>query len=471
MGGRLFFSWIVVGTLAIFLFANIVTVSGVNVATASEGIAVGAMTGDSTSHRNLQKKRSKRQPGGRGRGGGGGGAGGEGDDAFAGAGRGRGRGGKPGSGGGGGGRGDGGGGRGAGGGGGRGGMDGVKDPVMLTDHLPLTLAPKNFSTAGLPSAEHVSPYSKVYDKEGKYEATRDTGDASRKLCVAAFQRDLAGVKYLLHDLGVSPNLGVDKGRNAFHCLAFTYMNTEKVGILGNTDPKDTWLHETIKKKYTANTKVYSMLMREVMDADEQKKVVETAMWLARAGCDINHKDTYGVSPMHVAAAAGLTELVDFFVRNGAKVGSVNNQGRLAIHNALVYGHVDTAAVLFKAKSDMTLADENGVTPTDLLANPGAIAAKDAKEKFGIKQRKSKRIDRVLHPELHAKDMRNGSQWSAGTGGWGTERLKGFETDMACDGVDQYWAHEVDADMIFKKYLARNMPFMIRGAIEDWNVSR
>ena len=71
------------------------------------------------------------------------------------------------------------------------------------------------------------------------------------------------------------------------------------------------------------TKVYSMLMREVMDSDEQKKVVQTATWLARAGVDINHKDTYGVSPMHVAAAAGLTELVNFFVQNGAKVGNVN----------------------------------------------------------------------------------------------------------------------------------------------------
>ncbi len=56
------------------------------------------------------------------------------------------------------------------------------------------------------------------------------------------------------------------------------------------------------------------------------------------------------------------------------------------------------------------------------------------------------------------------------GNWGPERLPGFEEDMDCSAIDQYWADEIDGPTIYSKYLARNAPVMIRGLLEDWNVS-
>ena len=109
---------------------------------------------------------------------------------------------------------------------------------------------------------------------------------------------------------------------------------------------------------------------------------------------------------------------------------------------------------------------NGVSPYDLIANPGAFPPEKAFSIFAIKQRKSRKIERLLHPE-HYPTLRNGSGWQGGDGQWGTERLKGYETAMECDGVDQYWAHEVDGDTLFKKYVARNAPFLIRGALNHW----
>ena len=56
----------------------------------------------------------------------------------------------------------------------------------------------------------------------------------------------------------------------------------------------------------------------------------------------------------------------------------------------------------------------------------------------------------------------------GTGGWNTTRLAGYETDMSCDGIDQYWANEISGDMLFEQYLAKNAPVLIRGMLK-WKV--
>ena len=52
------------------------------------------------------------------------------------------------------------------------------------------------------------------------------------------------------------------------------------------------------------------------------------------------------------------------------------------------------------------------------------------------------------------------------GGWGEERLTGYESDMRCD-LDQYFANEITGKEIFDNYIARNSPVLIRGLINDW----
>jgi hypothetical protein len=121
--------------------------------------------------------------------------------------------------------------------------------------------------------------------------------------------------------------------------------------------------------------------------------------------------------------------------------------------------------LWKYKADLYRTDEYGVSPYDLIANPGAFPPEQAERIFGVKQRPSRKIDRILHPEDHPSEK---AGWYPGNGQWSTERLKGYETAMECEGVDQYWAHEIDGDTVFKKYLARNIPVMIRGAMGNWS---
>lgn len=128
-------------------------------------------------------------------------------------------------------------------------------------------------------------------------------------------------------------------------------------------------------------------------------------------------------------------------------------------------------LLMKADANMKVKDKYGVTPYDLVYNPGAVSPEQASKVFGVKQRTYKKINRVLHPELHAgtnyASENSTVGWKFGTGGWGTQRLKGYEKDMLCEGIDQYHITEIDGDTLFNQYIARNMPFMIRGAIEHW----
>jgi hypothetical protein len=86
--------------------------------------------------------------------------------------------------------------------------------------------------------------------------------------------------------------------------------------------------------------------------------------------------------------------------------------------------------------------------------------------LNISQRPARLIGRIIHPELHPEDSVFG--WSAGTGGWGEERLKGFENDMNCENVDQYLANEITPEEIYYHYMARGAPVLIRGLFKKDN---
>jgi hypothetical protein len=182
---------------------------------------------------------------------------------------------------------------------------------------------------------------------------------------------------------------------------------------------------------------------------------------------MNLLDGGGQSPLHFAAIGGELELARFLVDHGADLNQVNSEGRTALHYAAALGHAEICGLLIHAKADADLEDENEVTARDIITNPGPITAEEALKYTGFTQRPAKQIDRLKQPELFPEDEKRG--WSIGTGGWGPERLQGFEDDMECSSIDQYYADEIDGETIFKMYLARNAPVLIRGLIGDWNV--
>lgn len=218
------------------------------------------------------------------------------------------------------------------------------DPNRVsTNPSTIVFVPRNFSLKGLPLA---TPNLKFPIRDLD-ENINDVETVSLKLCGAAFQRDIAALKYLLYDVGVPPTLTVDAdtGKSLFHCLAQSYGNTEKTSVLQNTGHRETWLHDYFDKHYLKNgkTRVYSVLMREIFESEENN-VMKVAEWLLRANAPLNAREDGGYTPLHVASMGGLSKLADFLINNGAEVNAVAKDGRTPLHYACVYSHIEVAKV-------------------------------------------------------------------------------------------------------------------------------
>lgn len=297
-----------------------------------------------------------------------------------------------------------------------------------------------------------------------------TAHVGKEVCTAAFMMDTARLKAWFLEIGVPGDVSSDSDgkRNGFHCLAALYTMGEahsRSHVFAELKGKETWLSRHFDPPL--EIKMASVLSQDIID-HLSAGMLKTARWLHRAGVPMNAQDRGGNTPLHIAALGGELALVKFLVENGADVNLQNADKRTPLHYAAAYGHAELCAVLIQGGGQTDIHDMNGVTPMDIIANPGPILRDDAKRYLNIDQRPARSIERRLNPELHPTEAKVG--WKHGTGGWSTERLKGFETDMECDVVDQYFADEITGEEIFKNYLAHNAPVLIRGLLDDWKVA-
>jgi hypothetical protein len=296
---------------------------------------------------------------------------------------------------------------------------------------------------------------------------RTHAEAARQLCCAAFALDLAALKHLLYDKGIPPNEKhpEDADRNALHCLGMISTMADahaKSQVFGLLKGKPTWLTPYLEPPLPSP--MHSVLARDIIGSVE-KAAGRAAEWLLRAGTSPTLKDWGGYTPLHLAAISGMETFVQLLLKcDGIDVDATNVDGRTPLHFAVVYGHAAVAGLLVDEGADMTIEDHYGVRAVDVVSNPGPISAEDAKRLLGVDQRPPRKIDRVIHPERAPPGARAG--WAAGTGGWGDQRLAGYEDDMRCD-VDQYWADEITEEDLFRNYLARGAPVLIRGLLDSW----
>ena len=334
----------------------------------------------------------------------------------------------------------------------------------------LVLRPRQFSLFDLPQPEGNGSRGEDFLQELKDLDLSDSSIAGKMLCKAAFSLDIPLLQYLLHDIGVPEDVVYvqDSKRNAFHCLAGLWTMSEahsRSHVFAELKGKTTWLSRHLKPPL--ELQMSSVLSRDIVERLGED-VLRVARWLQRAGVPHSAQDVGGYTPLHHAATGGLIDLVRFLADIGADVNLLDRAKRSPLHYAAAYGRAEIAAILVGAGASLDQKDAFGVTPRDVITNPGPISAEDARKFLQIEQRPVRRIPRPIHPELSPNDSRLG--WVGGTGGWGAERLTGFEEDMSCDSVDQFFADEITADEIFHKYLARNAPVLVRGLIDRWPVS-
>jgi hypothetical protein len=207
----------------------------------------------------------------------------------------------------------------------------------------LVLTPRNFSLEGLTNPTTLLKYPGI-SPSTPIETAKDAGDA---LCRCAFQRDVVNLKYLLYDVGVPPTAmnSVASDKNALHCLATSYTNTEKTTLLKNTAHRETWFHDMFERNFLKNgaTKVYSVLMREMFD-NERTAIAQSAQWLIRAGTPVDAKDSDGNTPLILASIGDQPDFVKLLIESGADVNAVNSLKRSALHYATALGHHQVAEV-------------------------------------------------------------------------------------------------------------------------------
>ncbi len=292
-------------------------------------------------------------------------------------------------------------------------------------------------------------------------------DAAARLCAASFTLDLKALEYFLYEVGLPGNIFSmpDNKRNPFHCLSYVYTMSEshaKSFVYSVLKGKPSWIGNFVDPPITGLH--HSVLAKDITDGLENM-INKVAKWLLAAEVSMNQQDTYGNTPLMVAVIGGLTSLVEFYLVNGADPNVSNHDLRSPLHFAAALGHTEILGLLMRHGGNPNLADRRGVIPMNIIKNPGPILPDDALKYLNITQRPVKKIERKVNPELSPESKEG---WKAGSGGWGVDRLKGYEEDVECE-IDQYWAHEITGKDIFHNYLLHSSPVLIRGLLDDWEV--
>ena len=144
---------------------------------------------------------------------------------------------------------------------------------------------------------------------------------------------------------------------------------------------NTALHNVIEEAQRSNKKLNFEHIRTiyVKDIDAKDKYGKTPLHLAviyknkdlmkfliELGADVNARDINGRTPLHEASKRGITpETVKILVENGAEVNAKTKYGETALHYAIAkktFGKKDVIDFLIENGANVNARDINGETP-------------------------------------------------------------------------------------------------------------
>ncbi|XP_065071133.1 poly [ADP-ribose] polymerase tankyrase-2-like isoform X2 [Rhopilema esculentum] len=111
--------------------------------------------------------------------------------------------------------------------------------------------------------------------------------------------------------------------------------------------------------YTNNTSLHYLAMS---DHQKRKAVVE---FLIRKGADVNAKNKEKITPLHMAAENGHSDMVTLFLKNGAEVNALDNLGQAPLHRSAKNGHVAICEFLLDNGADSALSSLQGYTAAQI----------------------------------------------------------------------------------------------------------
>ena len=105
-----------------------------------------------------------------------------------------------------------------------------------------------------------------------------------------------------------------------------------------------------------------------MAASEGHKDVAELLLANKA--EVNAKANNGATPLHAAADKGHKDVAELLLANKADVNAKTNGGATALHWAAYRGHKGVAELLLANKADINAKDKDGLTPLHALATGG-----------------------------------------------------------------------------------------------------
>jgi len=88
-----------------------------------------------------------------------------------------------------------------------------------------------------------------------------------------------------------------------------------------------------------------------------------------AKTDLNQKDDYGSTPLHIAATFGKNEVAILLIEGGANLNEISADGSTPLHTAAFFGRVGIVKALLAHKADVTIRNNYNATALESVSAP------------------------------------------------------------------------------------------------------
>lgn len=118
--------------------------------------------------------------------------------------------------------------------------------------------------------------------------------------------------------------------------------------------------------------------------------------LHREGSDINTKDEFGDSALHLSVLSDRAECIQYLLSNNADINIINDGGNTVLYQAAINENIDCINLLLNNGIDISLTNLNGHTALDVAKTYGKQNSINAIQSFLIARYECESLISVIH---------------------------------------------------------------------------